>query len=176
MAFLDVSRMRWINRLVKKNLLINELGAQIIDNVLEEALQQGVPLDTLALFDQLKEIDGVQSVSFNIAGTCISVQLKDGSENHFFLATGNDQRWFENTDGNSTASERKPGTRALNPDYIVPMGDKRALLLAPFEFQASGTVNSVDYASVFNTLTDAGFQVDSFMNKNANLQRFRVNT
>ncbi|MFA7451159.1 MAG: FISUMP domain-containing protein [Bacteroidales bacterium] len=154
-------------------LRINELSGQIINNVLEEALLQGLSLDTLVLFNQLKEIDEVKSVRFNLAGTGISVQLKDGSENHFFLVAGNDGRWFAPSGGNSPVPEKKPDTKASDPNYIVPMGDKRALLLAPFEFQTTGAGNSVDYASVFNTLTDAGFQVDSFMNKNANLQRFK---
>ena len=152
--------------------IINELVSTVIDNMITESSNGTTPPDSLVLFNQIEAVDGVTSAQFNPSGTILSVQLKDGTSSHILVVTGDNELWFDNSESEAENAVNSVLTKANEQNYIVPMGDKKALILAPFAFQATG-INYIDYNSIYNTLSVAGFQVDSFMNKNASIQRFR---
>ncbi|MDD4033422.1 MAG: FISUMP domain-containing protein [Bacteroidales bacterium] len=152
--------------------IINELVSTVIDDMITESSNGTTPPDSLVLFNQIEALDGVTSAQFNPSGTILSVQLKDGTSSHILVVTGDNELWFDNSESDADNAVNSVLTKANEQNYIVPMGDKKALILAPFAFQATG-INDIDYNSIYNKLSVAGFQVDSFMNKNASIQRFR---
>jgi hypothetical protein len=154
--------------------IINERVSTIIDDMITESSNGTTPPDSLVLFNQIEAVDGVTSAQFNPSGTILSVQLKDGTSSHILVVTGDNELWFDNSESEADNAVNSVLTKANEQNYIVPMGDKKALILAPFAFQATGQLgNYIDYNSVYNTLSVAGFKVDSFMNKNASIHRFK---
>ena len=150
--------------------IINEQGSAIIDNFIDEGLN-GTLLDSLTLCNQFKAIDGVVAAAIDPTGTSVSVQLKDGTYNYFLLVTGDNDVWFDNSEEEQVVSSLL--TKGNEQNYTVPLGDKKALILAPFAYQAKDIINYIDYNSIYNKLSASGFQVDSFMNTNATIERFR---
>jgi uncharacterized protein (TIGR02145 family) len=140
---------------------------EIVESSLSNALQAGELVDPNTIADGVKLLENV--VSAEASGNTILMHLTDGSELYYFFVDNTDDRWFTTNETKATKSEPlKSKSQTNTSDIIKPSGSGKALILAPFQFQATR-----DLETIYNTLQAAGYITESFIDQGADLDKFR---
>ena len=140
--------------------------SSIVEDAISKAYNQDALVDPQQIAKDIRLIDGVLSASPTSTGTTIVVQQEDSIYLNIQIVTGNDQRFF--IDNKNKASELKSSTSANSSDYIIPNGDGKALILAPFQSSFNTNLDSIS-----ELLHNAGYKVDIYSNEEAKLDYFR---
>jgi len=147
---------------IEKSLEILNEASIIVDSDIGKAFSEGAILDPGTIATEIELIDDVKSATVNPSGTSINIEQVDGNYTNVLVVVRDDERMFIETGKISNLSS------SFNPTkYVIPNGDGKALILAPFP---SINESLDDIASYLNS---AGYTVDVFQNEEASLERFR---
>lgn len=148
-------------------LKISNNAAQIADSKIEETYIENTLLDPQYVVQEIELIEEVKSATLSPTGTSIIIELKDGTYTNLILVTRDDERMFMNIELKSTHLYTKK-TQDSYQGKIVPNGDGKALILAPFQNSFHSNLSKMS-----NLLEAAGYSVDIYKNEEATLARFK---
>jgi hypothetical protein len=144
----------------------------IVQNAIQNAINDGIPLDPVQIAEQISQIDGVISARPNVTQSGIVVTLEGELTIVDLLFNKADAKLYVEEAGESESEtsvlSRAIRTKETTSNITMPKGNGRALILAPFQHTFK---SDLDYLN--NRLEAAGYKVDSFLDKNATIQRFR---
>ncbi|GHT66108.1 hypothetical protein AGMMS50239_27050 [Bacteroidia bacterium] len=160
---------------------IAEESNKIIESVVSDAYLANELIDPNVILEQVKRIEGVESAKLTPNSTAIVVHLKEGIAINLLIVTADDERFFmEETNPSalrsaSGSTDFNPytsvNTRAGNEDYILPGGNGKALILAPFQHEFK-----LDIDAITGFLQRAGYSLDNidcFIDENADWTKFQ---
>jgi len=141
----------------------------IVQDAIQNAIDEETLLNPVQIAEQISQIDGVISAKPNATNSAIVVALEGGLTSLVSLFDKADDRWYvEESESESAMYDQTSRTKQTNINIVMPKGNGRALILAPFQKDFK---NDLDYMST--KLEEAGYQVDSFLNERATIERFR---
>ena len=139
----------------------------IVEASLTDAIQGDGLVDPDDIAEEIELLEDV--VSAEAYENTILLNLTDGTELYYFFVDNTDDRWFTTNDTKASKSEPlKSKSQTTTSDIIKPYGSGKALILAPFQFQ-----HKKDIETISNTLEDAGYITDPYINEDADLDKFR---
>lgn len=150
---------------------ISSASNNVVEDAINKAINDGSQIDPAGIAEQISKIEGVVSAGLNETSSGVVVELEGGLSSTVLLINKADNRWYvEETDSESTntMSDQNTSPKQTVANIILPKGNGKALILAPFQ---RDFIADLDY--VYEKLESIGYKVDSFLNKNASLQRFR---
>ncbi len=151
---------------VENTKLIAVKGGEIIEDAISSAYYANDLIDTKQIVEQIRSIEGVESAEATPSGTGIVVKQVDGTYSNLLIVNQDDERLFiENS--NKSASMDMKSVMIVNENHVLPNGNGKALILAPF--QSSQKTDLEQITKLFQT---AGYSVDVFKNENADFQHF----
>jgi uncharacterized protein (TIGR02145 family) len=139
----------------------------IVEASLTDAIQGDGLVDPDDIAEEIELLEDV--VSAEAYENTILLNLTDGTELYYFFVDNTDDRWFTTNDTKASKSEPlKSKSQTTTSDIIKPYGSGKALILAPFQFQ-----HKKDIETISNTLEDAGYITDPYINEDADLDKFQ---
>jgi hypothetical protein len=154
---------------VENTELIVDEGGEIIEDAISSAFYSDDLIDPNQIAEQIKSIEGVESAEATSTGTGIVIKQKDGTYTNLFIVTQDNERLFiENT--TKSASKKSKTIVQVDENPVLPNGDGKALILAPFQKSLNKNLNQLE-----QLLETAGFEVDTYEDENASLDRFNGN-
>lgn len=147
------------------NLIVSE-GYEIIENAISGAFASDGLVDPNQLAEQIVNIADVEKADATSTGTGIVIKQKDGTHTNLLVVTRDDDRLFIESSKKS-ATTNMQSVLMVNENPVVPTGEGKALILAPFHSDFNENLELIS-----SLLASAGYDVDIFENENANLARF----
>jgi len=139
----------------------------IVEASLTDAIQGDGLVDPDDIAEEIELLEDI--VSAEAYENTILLNLTDGTELYYFFVDNTDDRWFTTNDTKASKSEPlKSKSQTTTSDIIKPYGSGKALILAPFQFQ-----HKKDIETISNTLEDAGYITDPYINEDADLDKFQ---
>ena len=147
------------------NLIVKE-GGRIIEDAISSAYNLNDLIDPEQIAEQIRSIEVVESAKITPSGTGIIIKQVDGTYTNLLVVTMDDERLFmENA--NKPVSKDMKSVFMVNENSVLPSGDGKALILAPFHSDFNENLEQIS-----RLLSSAGFEVDKYEDADANLSRF----
>ena len=141
----------------------------IIQNAITNAINEETSLDPIEIAEQINQIDGVISTELNATHSGVIVALEGGLTSTVFLINPTDDWWyFEDNESENTKSGDHITAKQTATNIIVPKGNGRALILAPFQHDFN-----TDMDNISGKLKSAGYEVDLFPDSEVSFEKFR---
>lgn len=149
--------------------LISFEGGNIIEEAISSAYSSNDLINPNQIVEQIRTIEGVESAELTSTGTGIVIKQNDGTYTNLLVITPNDERLFILTTIESSSINTK-SVAAENENYILPGGDGKALILAPFHKDFNEDLDQLS-----SLLSSADFEVSIFEDEEADLSKFSGN-
>jgi len=141
----------------------------IIQNAITNAINEETSLDPIEIAAQINQIGGVISTELNATNSGVIVALEGGLTSTVFLINPTDDWWyFEDTESENTKSSDHITAKQTATNIIVPKGNGRALILAPFQNDFKRDMDNIS-----GKLKSAGYEVDLFPDSEVSFEKFR---
>jgi hypothetical protein len=152
---------------VETTIRISEEAAVIVDSYINEASSTDGFIDPEEIANEIRSIKDVKSATVIETGTGIILEQKDGTFSNVYILTEDDERLFKTQSKTSVETGNKGIENSKSP-LFNPTGNKKALILAPFQSSMNSDLNKMT-----QYLELAGYTVEKYLNAAANLERFR---
>ena len=141
----------------------------IIQNAITNAINEETSLDPIEIAEQINQIDGVISTELNATHSGVIVALECGLTSTVFLINPTDDWWyFEDNESENTKSGDHITAKQTATNIIVPKGNGRAIILAPFQHDFKREMDNIS-----GKLKSAGYEVDLFPDSEVSFEKFR---
>ena len=151
--------------ITQNSIRITQEAERIVDLAITNSLASSDSIFPDLIVAEIEKIEGVKYTELSPDGTNIKVQQDDGSCINVMIISRDDQRVFELI-GNKKVSVDIKQSISKNLLRETPKGNK-AIILAPFQSDFKEDLDLIK-----NTLQSAGFEVVSFLNEKATLEKF----
>ncbi|MDR1882624.1 MAG: hypothetical protein LBR26_07555 [Prevotella sp.] len=160
---------------------ITEKSNAIIESVVSSAYWANELIDPEVILEQVRLIKEVESAELTSNGSAIVVKQKEGIAINLLIVTADDERFFMEETNQPALRSAHQGfddnsrtfleSRSGDEDYILPGGNGRALILAPFQHSFK---KDIEY--VISFLKSAGYsenEIDCFEDEKADWSKFQ---
>jgi uncharacterized protein (TIGR02145 family) len=147
--------------------IVGESGS-IVDGAISKAFNQNGSIDPNEIARSVKLIDGVVSATPTPSGSGIVLEMEDSTFVNLLLVSENDETFF-NANAKNSSKDKIISNSTSSKGSISPNGNKKALILAPFQY-----IFQTDLNKISELLNAAGYNTDNqYRNETANLDCFR---
>ncbi len=149
-------------------------GNTLIEDVISKALNDEEQIDPATFCAQFATLEGVTSAEIDPTGTNLYAILEDGRcVNYSLVYYPEDEESAEEASAQEEYINVAIKTKSLSQDYNTPKGEKKALILAPTKNETDNFL--ISYNPLITSLEDAGYDVDTYYDQDATIDRFRGN-
>ena len=139
----------------------------IVQDAITKAINENTQINPQEIAEQISKIEGVVSAGLNATNSGVNVDLEGGLSSLVLLINKADNRWYVENNENKIPDETIT-TKNTTTNIVLPKGNGRALILAPFQYDFKSDLDKIS-----EKLESAGYIVDSFIDSQASLEKFR---